>query len=296
MASDEPVEVGIIGSQFEADIHAAAFQMGRWRSKWLCLRLRPRNAASTTPHVTSCTRLIAVSVMALTFPLTAFAEQTDVHPVSGWIKSGVIYEINPRTFSATGDFHGIEQRLDYLKDLGVTILYLMPIHPIGHGYGTFGSPYGVQDYYAINPSYGTKDDFKRLITEAHRRRLKIMMDMVANHTAWDSVLMQHPKFYKKDSQGNIIAPKRWPDVAQLDYSNPQLRAYMTEGLKYWVKELDVDGFRCDAAGLVPTDFWENVRVELAKIKPEIVMLAEANKPELLMKAFDLDYAWPFFGT
>jgi len=227
------------------------------------------------------------------------AQQPEAHAVAGWIKSAVIYEVNPRTFSATGDFRGIAQRLDYLKDLGVTVAWIMPIHPLGQvkKKGSIGSPYAVQDYYAINPSYGTKDDLKRLVNAAHQRGLKIIIDIVANHTAWDSVLMKHPEFYKKDAQGNIIPPNPdWSDVAGLDYRNPQLRSYMTDMLKYWLKEFDLDGFRCDVAGEVPTDFWENARVELAKIKPDLIMIAEANKPELLMKAFDLDYAWPFHST
>jgi len=244
-------------------------------------------------------RLSVVALLSLTLFLTAFAEQPTAHPVAGWIKSAVIYEINPRNFSATGDFHGIEERLDYLKDLGVTILWLMPIHPVGQlkKKGSLGSAYAVQDYYAINPSYGTKEDLKRLVTQAHARGLRVIIDIVANHTAWDSVLMKHPEFYKKDAKGNIIPPDPdWTDVAGLDYRNPQLRVYMTDMLRYWLKDFDLDGFRCDVAGEVPTDFWENARAELTKIKPDILMIAEANKPELLTKAFDLDYAWPFHST
>jgi cyclomaltodextrinase / maltogenic alpha-amylase / neopullulanase len=151
--------------------------------------------------------------------------------------------VNPRTFSAAGDFRGVEQRLDYLKDLGVTILWIMPIHSVGQAKkkGSIGSAYAVQDYYAINPSYGTKDDFKHLVNETHKRGLKIIIDIVANHTAWDSVLMKHPEFYKKDAAGNIIPPNPdWSDVAGLDCRNPQLRSYMTDMLKYWLKEFDLD--------------------------------------------------------
>ena len=241
-------------------------------------------------------RPFAIVILSITLLRPVFAEQPTPHAVSDWIKSAVIYELNPRTFSATGNFRGVEQRLDYLKDLGVSIIWIMPIHPVGQAKkkGSVGSAYAVQDYYAINPSYGTKDDFKRLVSEAHQHGLKVIIDIVANHTAWDSVLMKHPEFYKKDVQGNIISPNPdWTDVAGLDYKNPQLRTYMTDMLKYWLREFDLDGFRCDVAGEVPTDFWENARGELMKIKPDIVMIAEANKPELLTKAFDLDYAWPF---
>jgi glycosidase len=242
---------------------------------------------------------LAIVILLTTLLLPTFAETPAAHPVSNWIKSAVIYEVNPRTFSATGDFRGVEQRLDYLRDLGVTIMWLMPIHPVGQmeKKGSVGSAYAVQDYYGINPSYGTRDDLKRLVAAAHQRGLKVIIDIVANHTAWDSVLMKHPEFYKKDAQGNIIPPNPdWTDVAGLDYRNPQLRIYMTDMLKYWLKDFDLDGFRCDVAGDVPTDFWENARAELTKIRPDIVMIAEANKPELLVKAFDLDYAWPFHTT
>ncbi len=228
-----------------------------------------------------------------------FGQQPPAHPVAEWIRAGVIYEINPRTFSASGDFRGIEQRLDDLRQLGVTILWLMPIHPVGQvkKKGSMGSPYAVQDYYAINPAYGRKEDFRGLVNAAHHRGFRVIIDIVANHTAWDNVLMKHPEFYKHDEKGNIIPPEPdWSDVAGLNYANPQLRAYMIEMLKYWVREFDLDGFRCDAAGSVPTDFWETARAELTKIKPDIIMIAEANKPELLVKAFDLDYAWPFHST
>jgi len=215
-----------------------------------------------------------------------------------WVRDGVIYEIYPRAFSPQGNFNGITARLDELKSLGVTILWLMPIHPIGQEKkkGTIGSPYAVRDYYGINPDYGTADDLKRLIREAHARGLKVIIDIVANHTSWDSVLMKHPEFYKHDAKGNITYPYDWFDIAALNYTSQELRRYMTDMLKSWLRDFDLDGFRCDVAGEVPTDFWENARVELEKIKPDIVMLAEAHKPELLVKAFDLDYSWPLHSA
>ena len=227
------------------------------------------------------------------------AQQPAAHPVANWIRSAVIYEIDTRTFSAEGNFRGIEKRLPDLQQLGVTILWLMPIHPIGEKgrKGTLGSPYAVRDYYAIDPTYGTASDLKHLVSAAHQRGMKVIIDIVANHTAWDSVLMKHPDWYHHDATGKIISPEKdWTDVAWLDYSNPELRRYMLDVLKYWLRDFDLDGFRCDVAGMVPTDFWEAARTELTTIKPDIVMIAEANKPELLVKAFDLDYAWPFHST
>lgn len=220
-------------------------------------------------------------------------------PAPAWLRDGVVYEIFPRNFSATGDFNGITARLDELKDLGVNVLWLMPVHPQGEKMkkGTLGSPYAVKDFYALNPDYGTAADFKRLVAEAHRRGLKVIIDIVANHTAWDSVMMQRPEFYKQDAAGKIIPPvPEWTDVAGLNYGNPKLREYMIDMLKFWVKEYDLDGFRCDVAYMVPTDFWEQARVELEQVKPDIMMLAEASKPELLLKAFDLDYSWPLHAT
>ena len=219
-------------------------------------------------------------------------------PTRDWVRDGVVYEIYPRAFSEAGNFNGITARLDQLKDLGVNILWLMPIHPIGQEKkkGTIGSPYAVRDYYGINPDYGTKEDFKKLVTEAHRRGMKVIIDIVANHTSWDNVMMKHPDFYERNAAGQITYPHDWSDVAELNYKNPQLRQYMTDMLKYWVREFDLDGFRCDVAEEVPTDFWENARVELDKIKPDLVMLAEGHKAELLVKAFDFDYSWPIHSS
>jgi cyclomaltodextrinase len=202
-------------------------------------------------------RALAVPLLIAVLLTVAVAEQPAAHTVADWIKSAVVYEVNPRTFSATGDFRGVEQRLDYLKDLGVTVLWIMPIHPPGKlkKKGSIGSPYAVQDYYAINPAYGTKDDLRHLGNEAHQRGLKVIIDIVANHTAWDSVLMKHPEFYKKDASGNVIPPNPdWSDVAGLDYRNPQLRVYMTDMLKYWLKEFDLDGFRCTSRAMCPLTF------------------------------------------
>lgn len=233
------------------------------------------------------------------FPAERDVSGENARPVAPWVRDSVIYEIFPRAFSPRGDFNGITERLDELKDLGVTVLWLMPIHPIGEilRKGTLGSPYAVRDYYAINPEFGTTNDFRRLVQEAHRRGLKVILDMVANHTAWDNVLMARPEFYKRDATGKIVPPvPEWTDVAGLNYANPELRRYMIRMLEYWVREFDVDGFRYDVAYMVPTDFWEEARAELEKVKSDLLLLAEASKPELLVRAFDLDYAWPLHGA
>ena len=215
-----------------------------------------------------------------------------------WLKDGVIYQIFVRSFSPEGNLNGVTSRLDELQKLGVNILWLMPIHQDGQvkKKGTLGSSYAVRDYYAIDPSLGTKNDLHRLVQQAHSRQMKVIIDMVANHTAWDSVMMAHPDFYKKDKEGHITFPYDWSDVAALDYSNPKLRSYMTDVLVYWIKDFDLDGYRCDAAAEVPTGFWEQARVELDRVKPDIMMLAEASKPDLLRSAFDIDYSWPVLST
>jgi len=216
-----------------------------------------------------------------------------------WLRAGTIYELFPRDFSTSGNLNAITARLDELHDLGVSILWVMPIHPVGlkGRKGEYGSPYSISDYYAINPEYGTLNDFQKLVAGAHQRGMKVIMDIVANHTSWDSVMMQHMEFYKQDAPGHVIPPvPEWSDVAGLNYSNAGLRQYMLSMLKYWMKETDVDGFRCDVAYMVPTDFWEQARAELTQIKPDFMMLAEASKPELLTNAFDIDYSWPLLAT
>ena len=216
-----------------------------------------------------------------------------------WLHDGVIYEIFPRAFSSSGDFAGVTAQLDRLQRLGVNILWLMPIHPLGKlkGKGTIGSPYAVRDFYGIDPAYGTPTDLHRLVNEAHKRQLKVIIDIVANHTAWDSVMMAHPDWYTHDAGGHIIPPNPdWTDVADLDYRNAGLRHYMQDMLVHWIRDFDLDGFRCDFAAGVPTDFWEPARAALSKVKPDIVMLAEADSPDLLSGAFDIDYSWKLYST
>lgn len=215
-------------------------------------------------------------------------------PSQAWIRDAVIYQIFPRQYSAKGDFDSITADLDRLKTLGVDVVWLMPVHPIGElkKKGTIGSPYAVRDYYALNPNYGTSEDFKRLVSEAHKRGLKVIIDMVANHTSWDSVMMKNPDFYSRGANGEMVPPvPDWADVADLDYSNSKLRTYMIEMLKFWVREYDIDGFRCDVAGFVPTGFWEKARGEVDKVKQDTFWLAEWHEPDLLMDAFNADYAW-----
>lgn len=217
-----------------------------------------------------------------------------------WVKDAVIYQIWERAYSQKGDFNAITADLDRIKTLGVDVLWLMPVHPIGQvkKKGSVGSPYAVRDYYGVNPDYGTPADLKRLVAEAHKRNLKVIIDVVLNHTAWDNKLInEHPEFYKKNEKGEIVPPvPDWADVAGLDYSKPELRRYIIDNLKSWIRDYDLDGFRCDVALFIPTDFWEQARAEVDKVKPNTIWLAEAEKPDLLVKAFDVDYSWNMHST
>ena len=241
-------------------------------------------------------------------PAAAFTVR---HPA--WAATATIYQVNVRQHTPEGTFRAFEASLPRLQKMGVGILWLMPVHPIGasHRKGTLGSAYSVRDYRAVNPDLGTLADLQHLVKEAHRLGMHVILDWVANHTAWDSNLTsEHPDWYSRDSLGQFRPPVAdWQDVIDLDYSKPALRQYMTESMAYWVKTAGVDGFRADVAGLVPTDFWNATRAELEKVKP-VFMLAEWDElfpptfisrkefdpdTRLLEKAFDATYALRLHG-
>jgi len=212
-----------------------------------------------------------------------------------WAKDAVIYQVNIRQYSEAGTFAAVEADLNRIKDLGVDILWFMPIHPIGEEKrkGSMGSPYAVKDFRAVNTDLGSLDDFKSLIETAHALDMKVIIDWVANHTAWDNhLIMDHPEWYTRDKNGDMQHPEGtdWVDVADLDYTQQGLRNYMKEALLYWVRDVGIDGFRCDVAGMVPTDFWNDVRPALDAVKP-VFMLAEWQEQELHEEAFDASYAW-----
>jgi 1,4-alpha-glucan branching enzyme len=217
-----------------------------------------------------------------------------------WSRNAVIYQINTRQFTAEGTFEAAAAHLPRLKALGVDILWLMPVQEIGrkNRKGSLGSPYAIRDYKSVNPEFGGPDDLKRFIAEAHEQGLYVILDWVANHTAWDNPLLEaHPDWYRRDLEGGFYPPAwtDWSDVVQLDYSQPGLRQYMAEAMKWWVTEIGMDGFRCDVAGFVPLDFWDAVRAELDAIRP-VFMLAEWNTRDLHARAFDMTYAWDWYDT
>ncbi len=240
-------------------------------------------------------RFFLFSLLSLVTGIAAAQATSSVkHPA--WSENAAIYEANIRQHSPQGSFSKFEAYLPELKKMGVTIIWIMPINPIGekNRKGSLGSYYAVRDYKAVNPEFGTADDFRRLVKRAHALGMKVIIDWVANHTAWDHPwASSHPEYYTKDAKGNFVPPvPDWHDVIKLDYTNKALRAEMQGAMEYWVREFDIDGFRCDVAAMVPVDFWNDVRVALDKIKP-VFMLAEAFEPVLHEKAFDMTYGWQY---
>lgn len=247
-------------------------------------------------------RILASWLLILSFSMTAIFSQNPYQPIPyvkvkhpEWARKAVMYQINTRAFTKEGTFKAAEKHLPRLKELGVDILWIMPINTIGvkNRKGTLGSPYSVKDYYTVNPEFGTMDDFKHFVAEAHKLGFYVILDWVANHTAWDNELQsKHPDWYDKDWKGDFRPTPwwDWSDIINLNYNSPELRKYMTEAMKYWVKEADIDGYRCDVAGFVPVDFWNNLRKELDQIKP-VFMLAEWESRDLHEYAFDMTYAW-----
>jgi glycosidase len=215
------------------------------------------------------------------------------HP--DWSRDAVLYQINLRQFTAEGTIAAAADELPRLAEMGVDILWLMPVQPIGeeNRKGELGSPYSIRDYTAVNPELGTMDDMRAFVEVAHALDMRVILDWVANHSAWDNPLVQaHPDWYSRDWRGEMQPPPGtdWSDVADFDYSNPELRDYMAGAMAFWVRDVGLDGFRCDVAGFVPIDFWERVRAELEAIRP-VFMLAEWEQRDLHRDAFDATYSW-----
>ena len=219
---------------------------------------------------------------------------TSVHPE--WTYDSVVYEVNIRQFTPEGTFKGVEAQLPRLKELGVDVLWLMPMYKIGEveRKGSLGSYYAISDYCAVNPEFGTMEDFEALLGAAHAQGFKVILDWVANQTAPDNVWMttKPADFYERDSLGNAIWEYDWTDTRSLNYENKEVWKAQDEAMRFWLDK-GVDGFRCDAAGEMPTDFWKGVLPALKRDYPDAYLLAEAEKPELSDPAetFDATYAW-----
>jgi len=244
-----------------------------------------------------------VAVAAQSLPLT--------DGVSGvahvlWAARANIYEVNIRQYTKEGTFAAFERHLPRLRKMGVDVLWIMPINPIGHKMrkGALGSYYAISDYKAVNPEYGSLADFQHLVKAAHAAGFKVILDWVANHTSWDNVWVgEHPDWYKRNDKGELEGyhytdlsdhhTEVWADVIGLDYAKPEVRAGMIDAMAYWLRAADIDGFRCDVAWTLPVSFWEEARRQLDQIKP-VFMLAEADTPEMQAHAFDMTYDWALY--
>jgi glycosidase len=209
----------------------------------------------------------------------------------------VMYEVNLRALSTTGDFKGVTGRLNAIKALGINVIWLMPIYPVGQ-INTVNSPYCVRNYKEVNPEFGTLNDFKALVNKAHDLDMAIVLDWVANHTSWDNPWISNKDWYTQDGNGNIISPPgtNWADVADLNYSNLTMRQNMIEAMQYWVTTTDIDGFRCDAADMIPFDFWKEAITTLDSANEKgLILLAEGARSDHFTAGFQMNYSWNFYN-
>jgi glycosidase len=207
-----------------------------------------------------------------------------------------LYQINIRTFSPDGNLRGIQPRLDSIKNLGINVIYLMPIYPVGK-LRAVNSPYCISDYKAVNPDFGNLEDLKALVDSIHARKMSVILDWVPNHTSYDHSWIKNKSWYLQDSTGNILSPPGmgWPDVAQLNFKNMDMRKEMIESMKYWVLNANIDGFRCDYADGPPFDFWKQAIHELRKIPNHpMLLLAEGRRSDHYKAGFDYNFGFVFF--
>lgn len=216
-------------------------------------------------------------------------------PVPSWLEGQTLYEVFVRNFSSSGNFDGVRRQLQTLKNLGINILWFMPIYPIGqlNRKGSLGSPYAVRDFYGVNPEYGSKQDFKSLVKDIHARDMRLIIDMVPNHVAPDYIEVNNkPELLRRNRHGE---PDRrisdWTDIVDLNYNLPSTRAYTLDIMQYWINEFDIDGYRVDVAGMVPLEFWEWSIPQLRQIKPDLFLLAEWESPLLHRAGYNSTYDW-----
>jgi glycosidase len=249
---------------------------------------------------------LAAAFPAVARPALAQARARAQAPDTAWVARSAIYEVFVRDFSPSGDFRGVARGLDRIQAVGANVIWLMPIYPVGvqNRKGPLGSPYAVHVYRATDSAFGTAADFRALVQAVHARGMKLILDWVPNHTAWDNVwVLQHPDFYIRNDSGGLTVPRDdqghltdWTDVAQLDYHNPQLRRAMIDAMRYWLEEFGIDGFRVDAAGFVPDDFWrEAVPALRAAVPRRILLLAEWGDLKMHRFGYDLTYAWDSYS-
>ena len=212
-----------------------------------------------------------------------------------WSYSAVLYEMNVRQLTPEGTLRAAEEKLEFLRSMGIDAIWLMPIYPIGEEgrKGSLGSYYSIQDYCAVNPEFGTMEDFDSFINKAHALGMKVLLDWVANHTARDAKWLKTKPadWYEREADGTAKVPWDWTDTAKLNYDNRDVWRGEIEAMRFWVEKHNIDGFRCDMAMLVPIEFWQQASAVLHAVKPDIFMLAEAEELNLFDKAFDMCYAW-----
>ncbi len=261
------------------------------------IRLLPATLIAACVAFASCKSSATKDKLPEDNSVTADVKLIDGHP--SWIMQGNIYEVNIRQYTPEGTFKAFEKNLDRLKEMGVQTLWFMPVNPIGKvdRKGVMGSYYAVSNYTAINPEFGTLDDFNSLVKHAHDMGFKVIIDWVPNHTSADHYwLTSHPDFYEKDSiTGKPLSPFDWTDTRKLNYKNVVLQDSMINCMKYWLNTSHIDGFRCDVAGEVPDSFWTRCIAELKKVNGDIFLLAEADKPALNKDGFDATYPWEMFS-
>lgn len=240
--------------------------------------------------ITSLAALLAAAALSSCAP----KQDAPAGPHPDWAYNAVIYEMNIRQYTPEGTFDAAAQQLPRLKKLGVDVLWLMPVYPIGvkERKGTLGSYYAIRDYCDVNPEFGDMDDFDRFLSQAHESGFKVILDWVANHTSPDAVWEsgKPADWYVRDSLGNTVTQYDWTDIAELNYDNKDMRAAMADAMRFWLDK-GVDGFRCDMACEVPVDFWRETLPQLRKDYPGVYFLAEGETPELHEDAFDASYAW-----
>lgn len=211
----------------------------------------------------------------------------------------VLYEVNLRAYSENGDLQGVMYRLDELEEMGVNVIWLMPIYPVGQ-VNSVNSPYCIRNYKQVASEYGNLNKLREFTSKAHDRGIAVMLDWVANHTAWDHPwIEENPAWYTQDGNGNIVHPPgtNWQDVADLNYDNMDMRAAMIESMKYWVEEANVDGFRCDYADGVPYDFWTSAIDSLRNLPGrDLLFFAEGNRADHFAAGFDMAFGWNFYGA
>ncbi|MCB2210634.1 DUF3459 domain-containing protein [bacterium] len=241
---------------------------------------------------------MAISIFSFGCAKQAPPPATAVTDAEDWFMGQPLYEVYLRAYSDDGTLTALTADLDRLQNLGVKTLWLMPIFPVGveGRKGTAGSPYSVQDYYEIGDEYGTLDDLKTLVKEAHDHDMAVILDVVMNHSANDHHLMsEHPDWYMKDEDGNFTREVAdWSDITDWDHSSEGARNYLIGSLIHWIEEADIDGYRCDVAGMVPADFWEQAIPQLRQRKPNVFLLAEWEDPWILDTGFNAGYDWNLY--